>query len=622
MSLFSTLNTGVSGLNASELAIATTSQNISNANNEYYTRQRVQTSARTALDHGNFSVGTGTSVTSIVRIHDEFVYTRLKDSANSLAYSGFSQQSLQEVAQYFPDLQDVGLQVDLTNYNNAWNDFASNPEEGAQKINLIQSAQTLTTNIQDSRSEIRSLQDSINDQLKTNVDQLNSLGQQIADINKEIAKIESIEPNRANDLRDQRDKLELTMSELIDFDVFKGQLVSDDYFTDANLTDQGKDYHLNIAGFSFVDGITFHEIVIDNSKNQSAYYSLYHEQQDGRRVEMTTRVSGGEIGAMLDLRGRTFAGGDNSTGYPQDGLLQGYIDNMDTFAKALIVETNNVYAKSAQDSMESMRMEDLNDDAALTTYDSSIQKGTFDVVVYDASGNEVARKEISIDSATTMSDDTHSLSIVTQFNSNSDDNNDNNAINDVDDYFTANYGYDNKNDEGIFSISPNPEFQGYTVAIEDQGTNFPGALGVSRFFEGTDAQSIAVDRAISNEPDLLQGFSSPISGNNTVANDMVQLQYETVTFYHKDGVESTDTIEAFYRYVTATIATDTEAVNREYETNNALYNTVFNEFQSISGVNIDEELTDLMKFQTSYSANAKILTTIDQMLDTLLGIKQ
>jgi len=57
-------------------------------------------------------------------------------------------------------------------------------------------------------------------------------------------------------------------------------------------------------------------------------------------------------------------------------------------------------------------------------------------------------------------------------------------------------------------------------------------------------------------------------------------------------------------------------------TNQALFNTDYAEFQSISGVNIDEELVDLMKFKTTYSANAIAITNIDQMLDALLGIKR
>lgn len=614
MSLFSALNTGKSGLNASQTAVSTTSHNIANANNESYTRQRVMFEASTPFHTQPGDIGTGVSVTSIVRIHDEFVYTRLKSTANALSYDSYSQQSLKEIAQYFPDLQEVGVAADLTNYFNAWNDLASNASEGAQKISLVQTASTLTQNIQTSRETLRALQNSINEQLKTSLEEVNSIGARIADLNAQIGNIESVKGNNANDLRDQRDELELTLAKLLDFSVFKGQIISDNTI-DPNMTDQGMDYYLNIAGNSFIDGATFHPLVIDNVNNESNYYSVYAEIQDGTRYNMTEKISGGKIGAMLDLRGRvvdpTVKGG-----FPQDGKIQGYIDDLDTFAQTLITETNNLYARSAQSQMQTPLMEGVANDTTLKNAYSNIQAGTFDVIIYNNQGQEVARKSITVSSTTTMNDSTYSKSILDQINTSSDDNNDNNALNDVDDYFTATFVED-----GSFALSPKNGLTGYKIAIEDHGTNFPGAVGISQFFSGTDASNIDVKSEFKKDPSSMQGYSAPISGNNTVANAMVQMQYEKLNFYRKDGSTATESMEGFYRYITTKIGTDGEKAISSFNSSSALYNTVYTEYQSISGVNIDEELVNLMKFQTGYNANAKVISTIDQMLDTLLGLK-
>ena len=614
MSLFSALNTGKSGLNASQTAVSTTSHNIANANNESYTRQRVMFEASTPFHTQPGDIGTGVSVTSIVRIHDEFVYTRLKSTANALSYDSYSQQSLKEIAQYFPDLQEVGVAADLTNYFNAWNDLASNASEGAQKISLVQTASTLTQNIQTSRETLRALQNSINEQLKTSLEEVNSIGARIADLNAQIGNIESVKGNNANDLRDQRDELELTLAKLLDFSVFKGQIISDNMI-DPNMTDQGMDYYLNIAGNSFIDGATFHPLVIDNVNNESNYYSVYAEIQDGTRYNMTEKISGGKIGAMLDLRGRvvdpTVKGG-----FPQDGKIQGYIDDLDTFAQTLITETNNLYARSAQSQMQTPLMEGVANDTTLKNAYSNIQAGTFDVIIYNNQGQEVARKSITVSSTTTMNDSTYSKSILDQINTSSDDNNDNNALNDVDDYFTATFVED-----GSFALSPKNGLTGYKIAIEDHGTNFPGAVGISQFFSGTDASNIDVKSEFKKDPSSMQGYSAPISGNNTVANAMVQMQYEKLNFYRKDGSTATESMEGFYRYITTKIGTDGEKAISSFNSSSALYNTVYTEYQSISGVNIDEELVNLMKFQTGYNANAKVISTIDQMLDTLLGLK-
>ncbi len=613
MSLFSALNTGVSGLNASQTAVTTTSHNIANANNEFYTRQRVNFAASTPFHTEPGDIGTGVSVTSIVRIHDEFVYTRLKSTANALSYDTYSQQSLKEVAQYFPDLQEVGISADLTEYFNAWNDLSSNASEGAQKIALVQTASTLTQDIQVSRETLRSFQNSLNDQLKTALEEVNSIGQKLADLNKQIGNIETIEGNNANDLRDQRDEMELTLSKLLRFSVYKGEIISDNSI-DPNMTDQGMDYYLNIAGNSFVDGATFHPLVIDNSSNESNYFSIYAEVQDGTRYNMTDKINGGKIGAMLDLRGRTI---DVTVkgGFPQDGIIQGYVDDLDTFAQTLITETNNLYASSAQAFMQTPPMDGVQNDTILQNSYTNIQEGTFDVIVYDNQGKEVARKIITIDSATTMNNGSPE-SILEQINLSTDDNNDNNALNDVDDYFTASF-----TENGVFSLDSTNTLLGYKIAIKDNGTNLPGALGLSQFFSGTDASNIDVKTEFKKDPSLMQGYSAPIAGNNEVANAMVQMQYEKLNFYRKDGTTATESIEGFYRFVTTRIGTDGEKAISSFDSSTALYNTVHSEYQSISGVNIDEELISLMKFQTGYNANAKVISTIDQMLDTLLGIK-
>ncbi|NCD13406.1 MAG: flagellar hook-associated protein FlgK, partial [Epsilonproteobacteria bacterium] len=208
MSIFSTLNTGTSALNAAQVAVATTSQNIANVDNAYYTRQRVTLSASDALNTKGVSIGTGVTVTSIVRIHDEFVFSKLRDSATDLSYDTYSKQVLEEVAKKFPDLDESGLSQNIANYFTAWGNLSTNATEGSQKIALVQLASTLTSNIQSSKESLRSLQDTLNSQLKTSIDEINSIGQRMADLNKQINMVEAEEGNHANDLRDQRDQLE------------------------------------------------------------------------------------------------------------------------------------------------------------------------------------------------------------------------------------------------------------------------------------------------------------------------------------------------------------------------------------------------------------------------------
>ncbi|KFL35352.1 MULTISPECIES: flagellar hook-associated protein FlgK [unclassified Sulfurospirillum] len=614
MGLFSTLNTGTSALNASQVAVATTSQNIANQDNTSYTRQRVNLAASSAVSSGGVSVGTGVTVTSVTRVHDEFTYAQLKKAATAVSYDTYTTQTLEEVSTYFPDLDESGIAVDLEEYFAAWSDLASNATEGSQKIALVQSALTMTSDIQSTRESLRDLQDSVNSQLKTSIDEINSIASQIADINKQINAIESEAGNYANDLRDARDELELTLANLVDISVSKGSTSSYTSSVSADLSSSessSTEYSLNIAGYTIIDGSTYHPLVASNSSNTSGYYSVYYETQDGKQYDLTGKISGGKVGAMLDLRGRALNG---ENGYPTDGTIQDYIDELDTFAQTLITATNNIYAQSAQSSMQSPIL-DISGNTSLKNAYENIESGTFDVIVYDSSGLEVGRKTITIGSTTTMTDNTFSDSIVSQINSSTDDNSDNNSLNDVDDYFTAIYMED-----GTFSLSPTTNNSGYTIAIEDNGTNFPGAIGISQFLTGTDASDISVATQYQKDPSSMAGFAAPTSGDNTVANAMVQLQYDSLSFYN-NGLVTSGTLDGYYTSLTTHIASEANAADSSLSTNSTLYNTAYTEFQSTSGVNEDEELANLIMYQASYTAAAKIITTIDEMLDTLLGMK-
>jgi flagellar hook-associated protein 1 FlgK len=213
-------------------------------------------------------------------------------------------------------------------------------------------------------------------------------------------------------------------------------------------------------------------------------------------------------------------------------------------------------------------------------------------------------------------------SIVKDINSNSDDNDDLNSLNDIDDEFVATYIVDKYN-TGTFQIKQLNPSKGYKIAIEDNGTNFAGALGLHRFFDGVNAKDIRLNRALQDDPTLINAYKPPVNGDNAVANDMQQLQYERLDFYsHDRRTVNNETISGFYKLTTTQIATDTDAIVLEVETKTAVFKAVEMEQESISKVSIDEELTNLMRYQTGYTANAKVVTTIDQMLETLLGLKR
>ncbi|MGA9045779.1 flagellar hook-associated protein FlgK [Sulfuricurvum sp.] len=607
-SIFNALHIGYSALNAAQVAIDTTGHNIANAETEGYSRQRVVTAAATPISIDPGQRGNGVQITEITRIFDKFVSDRYMSASQNKEYSDTLKKNLEELSTYFPEIDNVGIKKDMQNYFDMWQSLANNPNNSALKVALAQQTQTLTQHINETRFQITKLQGSLNDQLEVNINEVNSIGKQIAELNKSINEAEAGGINNANDLRDQRNKLEMTLSKLIGSKVLVGGVGSRNDI-DRNIAIEEGSYTIQAGGFNLVDGISFHPIGVDNLSNKNGYNDLYYERQDGVRIPFASNITGGKVGAILELRGSII--GEN--GEFEDGFLQETVNNLDTFARGMIESTNNLYAQSATSQMRSNPMS-FSANQPLMNTDENFNTGTFDVVVYDIDGQEISRRSITIDDMTVISG--ASGGVVEQFAASKDDNSDNNALNDIDDILNASFV------SNVFQIDLKPGFesQGYTFAIEDQGTNFAGVTGVNRFLDGYDAKDIALNSDFKNDPTQIRGYKSPEDGDNQAALDMVELQFSSLVF--KNGTNlSSDTLYGYFDRLVTNVGTQTNSAIQRNESITAQYNAIKQEYDSVSKVSMDEELANLIRYQTSYGAAAKIITTIDEMMTTLLGIK-
>ncbi|RAX54374.1 flagellar hook-associated protein FlgK [Helicobacter sp. 16-1353] len=603
--ILSSLNTSQTGLNAHQLMVDVTGNNIANASDEFYSRQRVVVSPEKPLYFQKYNLGRGVDIETIQRIHDEFTFSRYRKAASDAQFYDTEFTTLREASAFFPEVDGVGIYNDIEQYFNAWKDVEKNASDPAQKQVLAQNTQTLITNIKDTRRRLFELQVKQSEELKVTIEEINSIGKQIAEINKKLGEMEdSRELKQANELRDRRDELEFNLSKLISNNVFKDKLKSQSKLNSES-ADFDYGYTLNIAGgFNIVDGPIHHPIIIDNSDNENGLYSIYFQGDDFKRVDITDKITGGKSGALLDLVAYGKNGG-------KIGKLQEYINNLDTFARGFIEATNGIYAQSATNEIKSEVLAISKDDV-LSNSIYNIKNGGFDVIVYDTKGNEMLRKSIQIDGITTMED------IVNTLNKNTDDKNDNNPLNDFDDYFTAYYDDEARQ----FQILPKDSSMGLNVSIEDKGSNFTGAIGINRFFDGSNANDIALNTTYVNDPTLIRQWKAPVSGNFDIATMMLELQHNNSEFYPVRGAKQEMSIPQYFQFVTGKVATDTNEVQVLGDTKQSVLAAVKKEFLAISQVSIDEEMVNLIKFQSGYAANAKVITTIDRMIDTLLTIKQ
>ena len=624
-SLFNSLNIGYSGLNAAQVGISTTGHNIANAEVDGYTRQRVIGAAATPLNLSPGNVGNGVEIQTVKRVFDNFVFDRYTKTYAEKEYTDFEKATLEQLSTYFPEIDNVGVKADLQEYYNMWQTFADNPDNDSIKIALAKQTEVLSEHIAYTQNQVKTLQADLNNQLHVNINEINDLAKELSEINRSIDTAEAGALYEANDLRDRRNVIERDLARLIGAETTSGQLQANIQI-DSNSNTKTGSYTVNINGFNLVDGTSYHPIHITNENSSSGFFEVSFEREDGVLIPIEENVNGGKVGAIFNLRGSTI---DTTSGVPKDGILQNTIAQLDAFAQGLIETTNNLYAQSATKRMDSNFLT-ANPDNAILSSGLNVKEGSFNLIVYDIDGNVAGSREITIDIATTIQGATGSNSIEAQMNANIDDNSDGSAGNDIDDYLNFNWAsFPDGTNKVEFTLDATFESKGYRFAIEDNltsenfnsGSNFAGALGMSRFFDGDSGSNIDLAREFKENPTLMSAGFTDVAGDSRLALNMVQHQFEAYDYEIGDTTFNT-TSYGMFDIVATEVGTHTNTAIVRSETVSTQFNAVELEYFSTSKVSIDEEMTNLIKYQTSYGAAAKIITTIDQMMQTLLGIKQ
>jgi flagellar hook-associated protein 1 FlgK len=613
-STFSALNVARGGLNTSQTMVDVTSKNIANAEDAHYTRQRVVSGSlpyRTSKDKWHLEISGGVKSINIERVHDEFVFQRHRKALTAQEEAAYLKDSLKHISNYFPEVDGFGLSNELDKYFNSWTNLITNPSESANKVALASSADRLAETIKFLRSNIKDYQETIDNEIDVYADEINQITKEIAHINSEIFRAaedqkrvnNNVTP--LNELRDRRDELELTLSKIVNIEVDKG-VYTGNSVSAKSVVESGADYVLSVSGFSLVDGTGHSEVITRSNSSTNNFVDLKFVRSDHREFNMGKAIHSGKIGAIFKLRGTNLK--DSKDGF-EDGILQRYLDDLDSFTKTLIEETNSIYSGSATDKLRSDRriFNDLN--RTIVQKIPEVNKGSFFIQMFDIDEKIMAKKEIFIDDQTTMQN------ILDQINSNNDDNNDSAPSNDIDDKFEA------RMIDNAFYIESKKASGKYKISINDNGTNFAGALGLNRFFDGNNASNIQLSLALQDNPETISPYYQNDDGKQLIANKMSQLRYEHIDFKTKQG-DVVTTLGDFLTKIITQVSSDGAVAIDDFETKDTIAKQIKAEFNAIGKVSVDEELIDLMRFQAGYSANAKVISTIDEMLQTVLGLKK
>ena len=347
------------------------------------------------------------------------------------------------------------------------------------------------------------------------------------------------------------------------------------------------------------------------------------------------RTTGGTLASYFEFR---------------DNLVGEYRERLDSFAKTLIWETNRIHSQGVGLEKLASVLGDysvFNTGQALASSTSGfswadyVQEGNFSLALYDSNGTALidqtgmkAALDINFDpndtTIITLSDGTTQVqagsleALVDKINISTTNNTtyvDSNGNNVPGPHIVASIV------DGRLSLTTMGDTTTFAVGADSSG--LLAGLGINTFFKGDDAESISVRDEVASNLDRINaaavnGAGEGNKGDTSIALQLAQLANKTLSIPpHKyTGKGSEQTLVGFY----ATLVTKVGADTATAKYNDALYGAMAGDLQaqqdSTAGVNLDEEMTNLVKFQNSYKAAAKLITTADEMLQTILGLKQ
>jgi flagellar hook-associated protein 1 len=298
------LSTGISGLLAFQRELDVTSHNISNVATDGYSVQRADLVTNVAQPYGSGWVGSGVSVSTITRSYDQALAQQVRSSSSSYQRSNEFSTDATQVANLFGD-STTGLSATLQKFTTAVQDMANAPTTLAPRQVVLSQAQALTSQLQQYQSRLATLDGQIDSRIQTTASDITSIGRNIAQLNVQIAQAYGTNGQPPNDLLDQRDKL------------------IDQLSADVNVSVSQQDGNVvNVYignGQPLVTGAQAATLTTKPDPYNPTRSALVL-QTGNASVDVTSSMTGGKLGGMLDLRSQVIDPASSSLGLISVGI--------------------------------------------------------------------------------------------------------------------------------------------------------------------------------------------------------------------------------------------------------------------------------------------------------------
>lgn len=557
-SIFSTFNTAKSGLTVHQSGINVTSHNIANSSTVGYSRQRakIQTSRPITLGAEAGQVGTGAQISAIERVRDSFLDYQVRVETAELGKYSTKLDYLSQVEGIFNEPSDTGISTALSDFFDAFQELSKQSTSSSTRVVVTQKTKTLCDLINNTYTKLEKLQENSVESVKNSVKEVNSILEQLTIVNNQI-RIASITGDQPNDLMDSRDNLLDELSSKFGIDVDKTQ------FNGNDITATGIGANLNPLVNSEPNGeVTRLSFISEIKDNGNGSHTISYFVNGDTEKPKTITVSGLAV-TEVDTLKKTRILLTDGNGEMIDGKGN-IVKDGGTIANPIekfIPKSGEIAgAIEVQESIGSYmnQLDKMAKGLALSV--NAIHSGSMD---------------------SNIKDTTKTL-----------------------DFFVAS---DGKDEAGINAknisintlILENPSFIN-TKENVDAG-------------EGDGSRALAIAQL---QNTLLS--ISKIDSTTTRAQLCTFTNGSTMSLV-SDTASGTK-VESYFQDVVDKLGVEAQHAKRVVSNEEDLLNSLDLNRLSVSGVSLDEEMTNLIQYQKAYSANAKTITTVSDMLDIILGL--
>ena len=554
--VFGILNTAKTGLLAQQLAIEVTGQNIANVQTEGYSRQEVNFEAMNPRNFSLGQLGTGVRVVGVERSHDKFLYSQILGEADGLGNYGVRKDVFEQLEILLSESNGQGLNQGLGNFFSSLQDLSSNPGALPERSIVIAEAQNLASTFNNLGESLFQVRRNLDATIQVETGRINSLTSEIAELNKAIHANEPVAFS-ANDLRDRRDQRVKELSGLI------GLNYVDEMDGQISLT-------LNNGTPLVLQSTTFSLSTQTNGNNKN-FKDIVVSGLNGTNTNVTSSVNGGSLKGLIDMR---------------DTEVTDIKDKLDRLASSIIQEFNNIHQQGF--GADGTTGNNFFVPPSVTTEVNTNNIGTATLTATNGNPSAISSDKLEI---TVTGSNTFSLNNLTT------------GLN-----------------EGSFSFTPGSTFNiagGFALTIT-------GGAAIGDKFKISVSEDAA--RTFSVSSDVASNFSKIAAGQNSSSDGanalkliglQSRLSFNSVT--HVSSGSGAFTFDEFYSSIVSNLGIQSFSTQANFAQQEGILLQLNTRRESVSGVSIDEEFINMVKFQQAYNASARLIGIVDELLDTVIS---